>query len=144
MKLLEAHFLYCLQMLSIWESVETCVPFIKSICSLFTTQSQVLTTYQTTNFRKWKKVIQTGRKHCGNGEIACYEQFLLFPQCFQKACLPEASKGVIVWKWVNKLGNRQLLKTLWEKEKNTGKKQFLLFPQCFLSYQRLKLSFQPQ
>ena len=25
------------------------------------------------------------------------EQFLLFPQCFQKACFPGASKGVIVW-----------------------------------------------
>ena len=34
------------------------------------------------------------------GEIACYERFLLFPQCFQKACLPRASKGVIVWEWV--------------------------------------------
>ena len=36
----------------------------------------------------------------GKGEIARYEQFLLFPQCFQKACLPGASKGVIVWEWV--------------------------------------------
>ena len=35
----------------------------------------------------------------GKGEIARYEQFLLFPQCFQKACFPEASKGVIVWEW---------------------------------------------
>ena len=35
------------------------------------------------------------------GEIALYEQFLLFPQCFQKACFPGASKGVIVWEWVN-------------------------------------------
>ena len=34
------------------------------------------------------------------GEIARYEQFLLFPQCFQKACFPRASKGVIVWEWV--------------------------------------------
>ena len=33
------------------------------------------------------------------GEIASYEQFLL-PQCFQKACLPWASKGVIVVEWV--------------------------------------------
>ena len=33
----------------------------------------------------------------GKGEIACYEQFLLFLQCFQKACFPGASKGVIVW-----------------------------------------------
>ena len=36
----------------------------------------------------------------GTGEIARYEQFLLFPQCFQKACFPGASKGVIVWEWV--------------------------------------------
>ena len=37
----------------------------------------------------------------GKGEIAHYEQFLLFPQCFQKACFPGASKGVIVWEWLN-------------------------------------------
>ena len=36
----------------------------------------------------------------GKGEIARYEQFLLFPQCFQKACFPGASKGVIMWEWV--------------------------------------------
>ena len=37
----------------------------------------------------------------GKGEIARYEQFLHFPQCFRKACFPGASKGVIVWEWVN-------------------------------------------
>ena len=37
----------------------------------------------------------------GKGEIARYEQFLLFQQCFQKACFPGVSKGVIVWEWVN-------------------------------------------
>ena len=36
----------------------------------------------------------------GKREIARYEQFLLFPQCFQKACFLGASKGVIVWEWV--------------------------------------------
>ena len=36
----------------------------------------------------------------GKGEIARYEQFLLFPQCFQKAFFPGASKGVIVCEWV--------------------------------------------
>ena len=36
----------------------------------------------------------------GKGEIARYVQFLLFPQCFQKACFPGASKGVIVWEWI--------------------------------------------
>ena len=34
------------------------------------------------------------------GEIARYEQFLRFAQCFQKACFPGASTGVIVWEWV--------------------------------------------
>ena len=37
----------------------------------------------------------------GKGEIARYEQFFLFPQCFQKACFPGASNDVIVWEWVN-------------------------------------------
>ena len=36
----------------------------------------------------------------GKGEIARYKQFLLFPQCFQKACFPGVSEGVIVWEWV--------------------------------------------
>ena len=40
----------------------------------------------------------------GKGEIARYEQFLLFPKCFPKACFPGASKGVIVWEWVKKTG----------------------------------------
>ena len=39
----------------------------------------------------------------GKGEIARYEQFLLVPQCFQKACFPGVSKGVIVWEWVKRL-----------------------------------------
>ena len=36
----------------------------------------------------------------GKGEIAHYEQFLLFPKSFLKSCFPGASKGVIVWEWV--------------------------------------------
>ena len=75
-----------------------------------------LTHYQTTNFRlqNWKefaddnfKFYENGIKlskrvenTVGKGEIARYEQFLLFLQCFQKACFPGASKGVIVWEWV--------------------------------------------
>ena len=49
------------------------------------------------NGRKLSKQVENT---VGKGEIACYEQFLLFPQCFQKTCFPEASKGVIVWEWV--------------------------------------------
>ena len=45
----------------------------------------------------------------GKGEIACYEQFLLFPLCFQKACFPGASKGVIVWEWVKSMSDNKIL-----------------------------------
>ena len=86
----------------------------------------------------------------GKGEIASYEQFLLFPQCFQKACFPGSSKGVIVWEWVNLLVANPLKLTLYSiililthqqqtvLENIEGKgeiarnEQFLLFPQCFL------------
>ena len=47
----------------------------------------------------------------GKGEIArpCYKQFLLFPQCFQKACFLGVSKGVIVWEWVKVTHARQVV-----------------------------------
>ena len=42
------------------------------------------------------KFVEIGRKFFkwienteGKGEIACYEQFLLFPQCFQKASMAD-------------------------------------------------------
>ena len=44
----------------------------------------------------------------GQGEIARDEQFLLVPHCFQKSCFPGASKGVIVWEWVNYLQNHKI------------------------------------
>ena len=56
------------------------------------------------------KFDESGRKLCKwaentveKGEIARYEQFFLFPQCFQKSCFPGVSKGVIVWEWVKLL-----------------------------------------
>ena len=52
------------------------------------------------NGRKLSKRVENT---VGKGEIARDEQFLLFPQCFQKACFPGASKGVIVWDWVERL-----------------------------------------
>ena len=93
----------------------------------------------------------------GKGEIARYEQFLLFPQCFQKACFPGVSKCVIVREWVNPLPDDKILdrsnlkqsaednlkfdensrKFSKRVENIVGKgeiaryEQFLLFPQCF-------------
>ena len=49
------------------------------------------------NRRKFSKLVENT---VGKGEIAHYEQILLLPQCFQKACFPGASEGVIVWEWV--------------------------------------------
>ena len=53
----------------------------------------------------------------GKGEIDRCEQFLLFPQCFQKGCFPEASKGVIVWQWVNTFPWEGILRNLSEVER---------------------------
>ena len=49
------------------------------------------------NGRKLSKRVENT---VGKGEVARFEQFLLFPQCFQKACFPGVSKDVIVWEWV--------------------------------------------
>ena len=49
------------------------------------------------NGRKLSKWVENT---VGKGKIAPYEQFFLFPQRFQQACFPGASKGVIVWEWV--------------------------------------------
>ena len=55
------------------------------------------------NFRfdeNGRKLSELVENTVGKGEIARHEQFLLFPLCFQKACLPGVSNGVIVWEWV--------------------------------------------
>ena len=49
------------------------------------------------NSRKFSKRVENT---VGKGEIARYEHFLLFPQCFQKVYFLEVFKGVIVWEWV--------------------------------------------
>ena len=46
------------------------------------------------NSRKFSQPVENT---VDKGEIAHYEQFLLFLQCFQKACFPRASKGFIMW-----------------------------------------------
>ena len=56
----------------------------------------------------------------GKGEIARNEQFLLFPECFQKAFFPGASKGVIVWEWVNSLPDNKFF--TWSKFKAVADK----------------------
>ena len=46
-----------------------------------------------------------GRKHWGKGEIACYEQFLLFQQCFQKTCTTDTQEQRLVWERVKPFSN---------------------------------------
>ena len=52
------------------------------------------------NGRKLSKWVENT---VGKGQIACCKQYLLFTQCFQKACFPGASKDVTVWEWVKEL-----------------------------------------
>ena len=51
----------------------------------------------------------------GKGEIAHYEQFLLFLQCFQKTFTTDMQKPGLVWERVNTLPNDKILN--WTKLK---------------------------
>ena len=70
------------------------------------TRRQILDSSKLKEFANFKfdengrKLTKRVENTVGKGEIARYEQFLLFPQCFQKACFPGASKHVIVWECV--------------------------------------------
>ena len=68
----------------------------------------------------------------GKGEIAHYEQFLHFPQCFQKACFPGASKGVIVREWVKDPKEEAFRKHCGNKEKMLVTSIFYFSPLVFL------------
>ena len=67
-----------------------------------------------------RKIFKPVENTVGKREIARYEQFLLFPQCFQKACFPGLSKGVILWEWVNSLPNDKILDSSKLKELIAG------------------------
>ena len=69
----------------------------------------------------------------GKGEIARYEQFLLLPHCFQKACFPGSSKGVIAWEWVKPfIAHSQILTALKKKpsENNERKEETASYQHC--------------
>ena len=72
-----------------------------------------LTLCQTTNYRSSKlkefaddnfkfdengEIFSKGLKNTvGKGEIGRYEQFLLFPHCFQKICTADTEKPGLLW-----------------------------------------------
>ena len=57
------------------------------------------------NGRKFSKQVENIE---GKGEIACYEQFLVFPQSFLKACTADTLKPGLVWKRVNPFPNANI------------------------------------
>ena len=77
----------------------------------------------------------------GKGEIARYEQFPLFPQCFQKACFRGASKGVIVWEWVNPFPvNHNLIMTIYKKHLENIMGKGLTHYHTMLHFDTLKIN----
>ena len=87
-----------------------------------------------------------GRKHCGKRRNCSSRAISPFPTVFQKACFPGASKGAIVWEWVNPFPNKpsylrvcstRLLKTLWEKEKLLVTSNFSFSHSVFYLFEEL-------
>ena len=75
----------------------------------------------------------------GKGEIARYEQFLLFPQCFQKTCTADTWKPGLVWERVS-----QYVTSLCINEGQTNKRM-VPYPQysssnCRIQYWYFKVS----
>ena len=52
------------------------------------------------NERKFFRLVENT---VGKGEIACYEQYLLFPLCFQKTCTADKLKPGLVWERVKQI-----------------------------------------
>ena len=76
----------------------------------------------------------------GKGEIARYEQFLLFPQCFLMTCTADTKNPGLLWERVNPFPNKpwslrvcrtSLWKMQWEKEQLLVTSNFSLSP-CVL------------
>ena len=79
----------------------------------------------------------------GKGEIARYEQFLLFPQCFQKTCTADTNNQILDSSKLKEFADDNFMfhengrKFSNWVENTVGKgeiaryEQFLLFPQCF-------------
>ena len=63
-------------------------------------QTERVCRWQFQTWRKWKKVIQTGRQHCGKRRNCLLRPISPFPTVFSKGLFPEVSKGVTVWEWV--------------------------------------------
>ena len=86
-------------------------------------------------FSKWAEIT------VGKGEIARYEQFLLFPQCFKKTCT--AKTRACLGKGQPFCPNKPWFLLQYKSFENSAGKgeiahneQFLLFPQCFLPVPR--------
>ena len=82
------------------------------------------------NDRKLSKRVENT---VGKGEIARHEQFLFFPQCFQKICFPGASKGVIVWEWVKHVCKRYSITQCYFSIKTMTKRRHSFFSGGFCS-----------
>ena len=47
-----------------------------------------------------RKLFKQVENTVGKGEITCYKQFLLFPQCFQKTYTADMLKPGLIWERV--------------------------------------------
>ena len=85
-------------------------PILDNNCTWLTlSQTIYFRLFQTKRVcRRQFQIDENGRKvstqvenTVGKGEISRYEQFLLFPLCFQKTCIADTYKLGLVWERVN-------------------------------------------
>ena len=77
-----------------WGSMHLCIIPSRSLHNYLFPEQQILDSSKLKEFpeeisnlmKKAEKFSKWVENTVGKGEIACYEQFLLFPQCFQRTC----------------------------------------------------------
>ena len=75
------------------------------------------------NDRKFSKQIENSDE---KGEITRYEQFLLFPQCFQKTCMADTYKAGPVWERVKQV-LKNVIKRAFGELNNLFRDEFIKF-----------------
>ena len=84
---------------------EYCVAYYLTLSQTTHLDTSILKELADDNFKfdeNGRKFSKRAENTVGKGEIARYEQFLLFPQCFQKTCTADKQKPGLVWERVKK------------------------------------------
>ena len=129
------------------QSVYKILVSVRVLAGVFTFSWKILQQFSNNfNFdENGRKSSKRKENTVGKGEIACYDQFFLFPKCLQTSCTADfqlfttfekVTYPINALSWVLMSGKKESSRNMVGNGDNGGYQHFLLFQQCFLYYQR--------